>query len=664
LWSAGLPDATFTLTTAALDRVSLDAPNWLPGGRMRLNLEGDAGAPGGRYGPVMRIGPAYRLEAALAAGCVASDAFLLAGQGWGPLLTTPLSGLVVLGFRRAPLVAALGMAGLDLLRAVLGVPAESPAGIAAFLIVVYALGRYAHPPAGLAVAAVLVAVGWAINPILIDGVFIVILIGTIWGCGYLVRRRTLRAEQAGQVAAELAATDPQVTAGQVVAEERARLAGEALRTIRTAVTTMTGHAQRAERDFDRSAMVAIQQQGRDATTELRRLLGLLRTEADVAADPPTAPRPPSHWRTDLATAAAVATLYVGEILLYQRLEVMPERALGGPLGAVLAVGFVATLALRRTDPVLACLAAALAPAGALILGRPLPYAVWSAVVFMLLAWSCAGEGSRRAYGALSLLTVLLLADVYRDEPGNVPMTFALLALAAVAGHVWTVRQREERTSEATATSLKAQHDAIAAAAIRSERLRLARELHDVASHAVGVMVLQAGAAAALADRSPGQSREALATVRSAGADAQVELDLLFGLLDAGAVGAAGLAANPDAGRLDDALHALAARIEAAGLRVSLHLAERLPDDPQLAATIYRIVQEALTNATRYAPGATVKVTVADQNGLLQVTIRDDGPGHEPTIPSAGGFGLVGLAERVRALGGTVTAGPAGRGPAP
>jgi signal transduction histidine kinase len=208
----------------------------------------------------------------------------------------------------------------------------------------------------------------------------------------------------------------------------------------------------------------------------------------------------------------------------------------------------------------------------------------------------------------------------------------------------------------SATILPSVH--AAAAAIRSERLRLARELHDVASHAVGVMVLQAGAAAALADRSPGQSREALATVRSAGADAQVELDLLFGLLDAGAVGAAGLAANPDAGRLDDALHALAARIEAAGLRVSLHLAERLPDDPQLAATIYRVVQEALTNATRYAPGATVQVTVADEAGMLEVTVRDDGPGHEPTIPSAGGFGLVGLAERVRALGGSVTAGPA------
>ena len=436
----------------------------------------------------------------------------------------------------------------------------------------------------------------------------------------------------------------------------------ALRTIRAAVVAMAGHAQRAERDLDRSAMVAIQQQGRDATTELRRLLGLLRTEADVAANPPAASRPARRWRTDLVTAAAVAALYTGEMALYTRLEVMPERALGGPFGAVLAVGFVVTLALRRTDPVLACLAAAVAPAGTLILGRPLPYGLWSAAVFMLLAWSTAGEGSRRAYGALSLLAVLLLADVYRDEPGNVAMTFALLALSAVAGHVWTARQREERTSEATATSLKAQHDAIAAAAVQSERLRLARELHDVASHAVGVMVLQAGAAAALADRAPGQAREALSTVRSTGADAQVELDVLFGLLDAGAVGAAGLAASPDPGGLDDVLHALAGRIEAAGLRVSLHLAERLPADPQLAATIYRVVQEALTNATRYAPGAAVEVTVAEQNRMLEVTVRDDGPGQEPTISSAGGFGLVGLAERVRALGGTVTAGPAaGRG---
>ncbi|MFA9429199.1 sensor histidine kinase [Egicoccus sp. AB-alg2] len=605
----------------------------------------------------MRIGPAYRLEAALAAGCVASDALLLAAEGLGPVLSAPLSGLVVLGFRRAPLVAGLSTAGLHLLRAALGVPAESPAGMAVFLIVAYALGRYADRAGGLAVAGVLAAAQWATDPTLATGLFVVVLVGTIWVCGYLVRRRTLGAEQAAEVAAELAATDPQVTAAQVVAEERARLAGEALRTIRAAVVGMAGHAEQAGRDLDRSAMVAIQQQGRDATTELRRLLGLLRTEADVA-DPPPAPRPPPRWRTDLATAAAVAVLYVGEMVLYARLDVAPERALGGLLGVVLAGGFVASLALRRTDPLLACLAAALAPAGALILGQPLPYGLWSAAVFMLLAWSAAGERSRRACGALSLLAVLVLADVYHDEPDNVVMTSALLALAAVAGHVWTARQREERSSEATATSLKAQHDAIAAAAVQSERLRLARELHDVASHAVGVMVLQAGAAAALAARAPAQAREALATVRSTGADAQVELDMLFGLLDAGAVGAAGLAASPETSGLDDALHALAGRIEAAGLTVSLGLPERLPHDPPLAATIYRIVQEALTNATRYAPGAAVQVTVADQDGILEVIVRDDGPGHEPAIPSAGGFGLVGLAERVRALRGTVTAGPA------
>ena len=84
-----------------------------------------------------------------------------------------------------------------------------------------------------------------------------------------------------------------------------------------------------------------------------------------------------------------------------------------------------------------------------------------------------------------------------------------------------------------------------------------------------------------------------------------------------------------------------------------------PEDPVLKATVYRVVQEALTNAARHAPGSHVEVVLSVEDGRFVVTVRDDGPG--ASDEKGGGFGLVGLAERVRALGGELVAGPAPAG---
>jgi signal transduction histidine kinase len=133
--------------------------------------------------------------------------------------------------------------------------------------------------------------------------------------------------------------------------------------------------------------------------------------------------------------------------------------------------------------------------------------------------------------------------------------------------------------------------------------------------------------------------------------------VLFGLLDAGAVGPAGLAA-PEAERdISRALTALADRMRGGGLAVTVTVAEPLPDDPALAATAYRIVQEGLTNAARHSPGSHVEVILATADGSLEVTVRDDGTGprRADAAHEGGGFGLVGLAERVRALGGELAA---------
>ncbi|HEY8339019.1 MAG TPA: ATP-binding protein, partial [Egibacteraceae bacterium] len=172
-----------------------------------------------------------------------------------------------------------------------------------------------------------------------------------------------------------------------------------------------------------------------------------------------------------------------------------------------------------------------------------------------------------------------------------------------------------------------------------------------------VMVLQAGAAAALRERDPPRARTAVRTITATAAEALAQVDELFGLLDAGTVGAAGLAAAVPAADLVAALTALAERARHAGLRVRLDVVGAGVSDPAVTATTYRIVQEALTNAMRHAPGSTVAVRVGRDDGGVEVCVRDDGAAGGALPGGRGGFGLLGLGERVAALGGELSSGP-------
>jgi signal transduction histidine kinase len=490
----------------------------------------------------------------------------------------------------------------------------------------------------------------------IDYVFVGLVLGVAWNCGRLVGRRTDEARRSVALVEELAAVDPAELAGQVIAEERSRLAGEALAVVRRAVAAMEDAAEAAERDggLDARALVAVQDEGRTAVTDLRRLLGLLRTGdapelAVVAAA--TGPRVPPVYRADIRVALGLAVLF---LLEYGVLRVGPSRAEEIALTLLL----VGALALRRASPMLACVVAT-APWLLAIALDTLPITGFASLIALgLLAWSAAGEGSRRSLAALAGLAAATIAVAGSDEPRNVPALAALFALPGIAGYVRGARERDRDSAEATAADLMAEQNAATERAARGERLRLARELHDVASHAVGVMVLQAGAALALRERDPDAALAAVRMLRRAGREAMAELDGLFGVLDAGAVGPPGLAAPAPEVALEPALEALAERVRVASLDVTLDIADGVAPRGDVAAVILRVVQEALTNALRHAPGSAVVVTVDEADGGLVVEVRDDGTGAEA---HERGFGLVGLEERVRALGGDFTAGPEGTG---
>jgi signal transduction histidine kinase len=194
-------------------------------------------------------------------------------------------------------------------------------------------------------------------------------------------------------------------------------------------------------------------------------------------------------------------------------------------------------------------------------------------------------------------------------------------------------------------------------AVADERARIARELHDAVAHSVSVMVLQAGAVRRVLGKNPDRDREVLAGIEETGRQAVMELHRMLGILRKRDEGAE-LAPSPSLRRVDE----LVAQVREAGLDASLTVEGNPADLPQgLDMSAYRIVQEALTNAMRYAPGSRVGVTVA-YGPDLRLEVRDDGArtlnGH--ATPGSG-HGIVGMRERAALFGGELEAGPEGKG---
>jgi signal transduction histidine kinase len=187
-----------------------------------------------------------------------------------------------------------------------------------------------------------------------------------------------------------------------------------------------------------------------------------------------------------------------------------------------------------------------------------------------------------------------------------------------------------------------------------ERARIARELHDLLTHTVSVIVVQAGAARDVFDSRPDLARTALGAIDQAARSTLAELRVLLEATDADADPEPG-APQPGLGQLD----ALAASLEATGLRVAV---DREPDELTLPAAVdlsaFRIVQESLTNTLRHSQATRARVTVRCAPGSVRLEICDGGPARATgRVDGSGRRGIVGMRERARLLGGTLEAGP-------
>ncbi|MFD8143780.1 sensor histidine kinase [Streptomyces sp. NPDC059708] len=290
------------------------------------------------------------------------------------------------------------------------------------------------------------------------------------------------------------------------------------------------------------------------------------------------------------------------------------------------------------------------------LGAGFPYGpVLAAPAVACFAALIAGR-RRAAWGAVGLLWgghLLLAHWLYRwlppagdgpapwgQELGLTAWGLAMLALS----ELFRIRREQwarERAERAAAARRRADE----------ERLRIARELHDVLAHSISVINVQAGVGLALLDTDPEQARSALTTIKAASKEALGEVRQVLDTLRA--PGAAPRAPAPGLDRLPE----LVEQAAATGLTVSTETAGRarpLPPGADLAA--FRVLQEALTNVVRHSASRTARIRLGWRSDALELRVDDDGPA---TGDPAGGSGngLAGMRERAGALGGTVEAGP-------
>ncbi len=466
--------------------------------------------------------------------------------------------------------------------------------------------------------------------------------------------RTVRQErQERRRAAAVAAVDAEDVARRAVVEERVRLTADTEAVIRSGIVRMRTLAQQALAQQDGSTVPVlrqIQQEGQQVVSELRRMLGLLREAGHEESLTGLPLPPPVLHRRDVALAGVLIALAVAERHVYGDLAIVGPPGSTSLLSLVVTALTAGTVVLRQAAPGTgASLAAAGFLAGA-VGGHPVTGGIWMIGTLGGLAWSATSAGRRSSLGALTLLVSVLVAQAWR-YPSNLTVTAGIVAAPAVAGALVAWRGARGAVAREQADRGAAELDAAREQAVRRERLSMARELHDVVSHAVGVMVVQAGAAEALRAVAPARSTAALQVVERVAEDALAELDRMVTVIAAGAVGPPHTAPGVEAPGVGD-LEALVDRMRSAGLSVELRLPA--PLDPRAAATVYRIVQESLTNVLRHATGARVRVEVSSQDGDVLLEVRDDGPG--PGADSGHGYGLVGIGERVQRLGGTLTAG--------
>jgi signal transduction histidine kinase len=277
---------------------------------------------------------------------------------------------------------------------------------------------------------------------------------------------------------------------------------------------------------------------------------------------------------------------------------------------------------------------------------------------LIYVYSVAALRPRRVSLAGLAATEAMMALVFVARPRALGDRSTLLADAVVVAAAWWLGDGTRRRQEAVAAAreraaeLERAREELARRAVVEERLRIARELHDVVAHSMSIIAVQSGVGAHVLDSQPEEARRALAAVEATSRQALVEMRRLLGVLRQEAEPSGSLTPSPGLAEVD----ALAADVARAGARVEVRIEGTRPELPLgLDLSAYRIVQEALTNVVRHAGPATARVRIRYAPDTVDIEVVDDGRG--AGTGRADGHGIAGMRERAALYGGSLDAGP-------
>ena len=359
------------------------------------------------------------------------------------------------------------------------------------------------------------------------------------------------------------------------------------------------------------------------------------------------------------TRSAAADVILAAVLVgYGSLDVFagPDWPTPRPATGAFVIASAGFLAWRRRRPMLAFTGTMAALTVILVaFGH---YETGSSLLISLIAaYSVGAYGTNLPYAGAVVVcfaAAMGLRQPYGEALPDMLWAAVALALPGVVGLTTRALRTRASVLEERALALEREQEQSAAVAAAAERRRIARELHDIISHGLGIVVLQAGVAEQVLEHDPAKTRAALAQIRATGQEAIAEMGTLVGLIRD----------EPESLRdpqptLAD-VDRLVATTRALGLPVQVVTegsAGALPAAVELSA--YRVVQKGLTNALKHAGPAEVSIVLRYRPGDLEVEVSDNGSGaaHGP----GGRYGLTGLRERVAVFGGRFEAGPARSG---
>ncbi|MGN6612753.1 MAG: sensor histidine kinase [Angustibacter sp.] len=586
---------------------------------------------------------------------VVAGAFVLAALGEAVVLHSRTPGLLAFTASGAPALAVLALrrtrpalplvviatlaAAATTLQSAVWPTADDSGGVwmLALLLSAYSLGAHGRGPVvllgGLLPLGVVLAIdlpsmsGWS----LVSGVaFVTAFVGVLpTTVGHVVRARRER----------LAALERQRE--QVVQEQRARresaVLAERLRTAERLQPTLLEGLHRLAKADDDTDPAALEQAARQLLSRTREEVVTLTAPIDVpAAQPP----PPADVLTPLRAAtqrwAALGAGAIGTGLALESTQTAVTAVPTWP-AVLAALALVVPLGLVWWRPLPAVAGLWIAATAFSRLVTPIDGMLSASALALAAAFAVAALSTRR--GALLGLLICWTGQIVGVGAADPLGEAVMMVLCWLGGLAVNEASRLVELSRATHRMLTGQEAVARQRAVVEERIRIAREVHDQIGHSLTVVAIQAGAARRVASTDPERARTIMATARAAARDGAIAMTTT----------------SSGSGPAADDLGSLLQRTHAAGVELTTDPAEVATADlldPRTRALAYRVVQEALTNVLRHAPGAPASVRLRHDGDRLTIVVRN-GAGTRASGLAGSGSGLIGLRERVAACRGQI-----------